>query len=379
MFSLARAVFPVLATLTALNAQTLTYSFQVVAQTGTSIDGNTITNFTQPALLDDSGDVVFAAATSAGQGLFTTDRAIVKTGDTIAGKQLTFITSPSLNQAGEVAFLGGFSGGSGIFTPSRLLVQTGDAIDGATIFNFYSGISYNAGGSVAFEAATGTGYPTGTADFLTSSQGSSLLISTGQSVQDKTLSGIGTPVLNDDGRVGFRGEFLNNANPNDTGVITIDTAGDSTPDLLAESGKCVGHKKIQVFGYPAKILSDGSAVTTASFNGGSGIFKIAPKGSGASVAIAKSGDVIGGLTLTQIGLVAVNSNADTAFFARFAGGQGIFTPDGVIVKMGDQIGLNTVTAILLNSTAYNSSGAVAFTVQLDDGSKAIVLGTPNSL
>jgi hypothetical protein len=359
------------------NGPTQGYSLQVVAKTGQSIGGNTITNFTQPAVLNDQGTLVFAAASNTGPGLFTPDAVIAKAGDTIDGKTLTSVTSPAMNQSGNIAFLAGYSGGSGIFTPSQAMVNSGDTIDGQKIFNFYQGIALDDNGDVAFEASTGSSFPIGTGVFFTANNGSSrLLISPGQSVNGKALAGVGTPVVSRSGVVGIRGDFVNNADPNDTGILTIDTAGDATPNLLAETGSTVDGKTLTVFGFPSGVTSEGAAISTANFDGGSGLFRLAPQGSGTSNLLVQTGTTIGGLTLTQIGQTAVNSKGDFAFFGTFSGGQGIFTPSDVLVKTGDRVGLNTITAILLNSTAYNANGTIAFVAQLDDGSKALVVGTP---
>lgn len=383
MFSLGKsALLPVAAVLmaAALSAQTTQYDFQIVARTGGSIGGNTIVNFSEPALLNDNGDVVFSAAHSGGQGIFTPTQPLVKTGDTIDGKQLSSVSSPALNASGNLRFLGGFAGGSAIFSQTNALVKTGDTIDGQPIFNFYRGLSLNGNGELAFQASTGTSFPTGTAVFVTCPDGNSkLLISPGHSVEGKTLSAIGTPVINDQGIIAFRGEFVNLNNPDDTGVLTIDSTMDSTPTLVAQTGSTADGRTLTVFGFPSGVTQDGGVVTRANFEGGSGVFSLAPptpEGNGGSHLLVQAGDTIGGQVLTQVGLVSVNRNGKAAFYGTFAGGSGIFTPTDLIVKTGDQVGLNTITAILFNSTAYNANGAVAFTAVLDDGSRAVIVGQP---
>jgi len=385
MFSLGKSALTtlpaVLVAAATLSAQSTQYDFQVVAKTGGSIGGYTIVNFNEPALLNDGGEVLFAATHSGGQGIFTPAQMLVKTGDTIDGKQLSSVSSPALNANGDLAFLGGFTGGSAIFNQTNALVKTGDTIDGQPIFSFYRGLSLNANGAVAFQASTGTSYPTGTAAFVKCPEGNSkLLVSPGQAVNGKTLSGIGTPVMNDQGIVALRGEFVNVNNPNDTGVITIDGgADDSTPTLVAETGSTADGKTLTVFGFPSGVAQDGAVVTKANFDGGSGVFSLTaptPDANSGSHLLVQAGDTIGGEVLIQIGLVSMNSNGGAAFYGTFAGGSGIFTPTDLIVKTGDQVGLNTITAILFNSAAYNASGTVAFTALLDDGSKAIIVGQP---
>lgn len=366
--------------LATLQAQTPQYDFQVVAKTGNSIGGNTIVNFNEPALLNDSGQVVFSAAHTGGQGIFTPTEALVKTGDVIDGKQLTSVSSPALNAGGNMVFLGGYAGGSAIFNQSNALVKTGDTIGGQSIFSFYRGLGFNNNGAVAFQASTGTSFPAGTGIFALSADGSSQLVLTpGQTIAGKTISAMGTPVINDQGILALRGEFVNVDNPDDTGILTIDTTGAQGPVLLAETGSNADGKTLTVFGFPSGVTEDGSVVTTANFNGGSGVFSLVdPNGGTGSRLLAQTGETIGGKTISQIRLVSTNSAGATAFYATFAGGSGIFTPAGLVVKTGDQVGLNTITAILFNSVAYNASGAVAFTAMLDDGTTAVIVGQPVS-
>lgn len=361
-----------------LTAQAAQYDFQIVAKTGTNIGGYTIFNFNEPALLNDNDQVVFAAMHSGGQGIFTPSEELVKTGDTIDGKQLSSVSSPALNANGSLVFLGGFAGGSAVFNQTNTLVKTGDTIGGQPIFSFYRGLSFNGNGAVAFQASTGTSYPAGSAVFVTSPDGSSkLLIAPGQSVNGKSVSAIGTPVMNDEGLVAMRGEFTNFDNPNDTGIVTIDSNSNSAPGLLAETGSTVDGRTLTIFGFPSGVTQNGAVVTMANFNGGRGIFSLAPGSSGSgSHLLAQAGDTIGGQVVTQFGLVSVNSHGEPIFYGSFPGGSGIFTPTDLIVKTGDQVGLNTITAILFNSAAYNANGAIAFTAVLDDGSRAVIVGRP---
>jgi hypothetical protein len=379
MFSLRKSALLPAAFVTALlSAQAAQYDFQIVAKTGTSIGGYTIFNFNEPALLNDNGQVVFAAMHSGGQGIFTPSEALVKSGDIIDGKQLSSVSSPAVNGNGGLVFLGGFAGGSAVFNQTNALVKSGDTIGGQPIFSFYRGLSFNQDGAVAFQASTGTSYPAGSAVFVIGPDGSSkLLIAPGQSVNGKTLSAIGTPVMNDEGVVALRGEFTNYNNPNDTGIVTIDGNNGSASDLLAETGSTVDGRTLTIFGFPSGVTQDGAVVTMANFDGGRGIFSLAPGSSGAgSHLLVEAGEQIGGQVVTQFGLVSVNHKGEAIFYGSFAGGSGIFTPTDVIVKTGDQVGLNTITAILFNSAAYNANGAVAFTAVLDDGSRAVIVGQP---
>jgi hypothetical protein len=330
--------------------------------------------------LTDRGELIFSAATATGQGIYTTGKALVRTGDVVDGKTLTSVSSVAINRLGTVAFIGGFAGGSGIFADSKLLVQTGDVINGQIVFNFYRGISINPKGDVTFEAGTGPSYPSGQSIvFVPSSDAPRILASTGDVISGKTLSGVGTPVIDGHGRVAFRGEFQNDADPNDTGVVSVNPASDATPDVWIETGSVVDEQTISVFGFPAGYAPHNSVITTANFNGGSGIFDVAHNHAadpGNSHLLVSTGSTIGGQTLTRVGLVTINRRGDAAFYGYFNGGSGIFTPSDLLVKTGDIVGSGTLTSILLNSTAYNTNGEIAFAASLSDGSKAIVIGKP---
>jgi len=93
--------------------------------------------------------------------------------------------------------------------------------------------------------------------------------------------------------------------------------------------------------------------------------------------LVKTGDTIGGVTVAQFGQAGVSEHGKTAFYATYAGGAGIFTPDSAVIKTGDPIGLDKLKSILFNTAAINSRGTVVFAAQLDDNSKVIVIAEPN--
>jgi hypothetical protein len=387
--TLALAVnFGLLAT---LNAQTTEYSFKVLARTGESIDGNTLFDLLDAPVLNERGKVVFTASFSSGEGIFTPNRLLVKSGDTIDGKALAYVRYPSLNDRGVVAFLAGFPNGSGIFTQSRLLVKTGDAIGGQAINTFYAGTSLNDAGEVAFEALVGAPYPTGTAIFTTSPNRRGRVIATaGDTIAGGVVNDLGVPIINDQGTVSFRAGFQNYADPNDTGIVTAESHGREATTLLKKTGDTIDGKLITVFGYPSGITRQGGVIALANYNGGSGIFALAPplpdhpleiaknviNPLKRSRALARTGDTIGGATITQFGQAGVSKRGDTAFYATYAGGQGIFTPVAPVIRTGDSIGLDRLKSILFNSASINSRGVVVFAGQLDDNSKVIVVAEP---
>jgi hypothetical protein len=90
--------------------------------------------------------------------------------------------------------------------------------------------------------------------------------------------------------------------------------------------------------------------------------------------LLRSGDTIGGKTLTSFGLPMIDDCGTVAFFGTYPGGEGIFTQSSVIAKIGDQVGDKTLTG--LGQPAMNNGGAVAFAAQFSDGSSGIVVARP---
>jgi hypothetical protein len=103
--------------------------------------------------------------------------------------------------------------------------------------------------------------------------------------------------------------------------------------------------------------------------------------------IAKIGDVIGGEAITSFrglnnaGDPVINDTGTIAFAANFNGGSGIFTQSGLIAKTGDAVDGKVIHEV--DNPAINGWGAVAFWASFSDGSEGIVvyssLSGPNSL
>src|SRR3954451_16566654 len=96
-------------------AQGPRYDFRVMAATGGSIDGYKLTDILDRPLLNDKGELVFVASFSNGQGIFTSEKVLARTGDEIDGKKLAWVANPSLNEHGYLVFQAGFADGSDIF------------------------------------------------------------------------------------------------------------------------------------------------------------------------------------------------------------------------------------------------------------------------
>jgi hypothetical protein len=100
-----------------------------------------------------------------------------------------------------------------------------------------------------------------------------------------------------------------------------------------------------------------------------------------SALLAKSGDTIGGQTLTFINIFAptINDSGTVAFVGSFAGGEGIFTQSALVAKSGDTIGGKTLATVF--PPVINAGGTVAFSAFFTDFSQGIITaqlfaGTP---
>jgi hypothetical protein len=133
-----------------------------VAASLDSVPPGTLFDFFGGPSINDAGDVAYVAwvMTSPGvfDGVFLEKNLVVRTGDTIGGKQITDLISgftpvPRVNNHDEIAFLGHFAGGTGIFTQNRLLVGSGDVIEGKVLTSLDGGesqLAFNDRGDVAF-------------------------------------------------------------------------------------------------------------------------------------------------------------------------------------------------------------------------------------
>ena len=157
-----------------------------------------------------------------------TNQTLVAVGDTIAGKTITSLglDTPAINDRGTVVFSAGFSNGSGIFSLSRLLVSAGQTIGHKTITGFRD-LAINDKGKLTF-----IGSFAGGAGFFTKSK---LLVATTDVIDKKTLVGIAGLVTNNDGAIAFLGSFSDGT----TGIVARrvnDDSGDDDDDAQENNG-----------------------------------------------------------------------------------------------------------------------------------------------
>jgi hypothetical protein len=137
------------------------------------------------------------------------------------------------------------------------------------------------------------------------------------------------------------------------GLLSSQESAILASTILAKTGDMIGGQTLTSFGLPA-INNDGTVAFVGSSLSGNGIFT-------QTGVVAKSGESIEGLTLASFGPPAINDRGMIAFQSWLSGktATAIFTPTAVLVKVGDTIGGKTLTDLFFAPT-LNSSGTVAF-------------------
>ena len=333
MFKVIVAVLVAVLIVLPFRAEANGYVITPVAQTGDTIGGETLTGFSlnRGLSINDSSEVAFEAEVSGEDGIFTQNRAVVLTGDTVNGRTFIFLNPPVINNKGEVAYLaayrdGPFSGGNGIFSSLRgAIVLPGDEIGGKTLLGFNSP-SINDSGETTFRA----GFNTLSESGIFTPDGVVAVV--GDVIDGKTITSVGFPTINNNGEVVYLSNFIGGR-----GNFTQDGA-------VVVTGDTIGGKTLTVVN-PASINNSGEVAFQGRFSGGNGVFT-------QNSAVALTGDVIDGKTLTELvsNTPSINNSGEVSLFAFFTDpfaavtdGGGIFTSSNAVAVAGDTIGEKTLT------------------------------------
>jgi hypothetical protein len=338
----------------------VTYDLSVVAKTGDTISGKTLTGFKLPSLganspaINSSGEVAFYATYSegayVGEGVFTPSALVAKTGGLYGGQPLSGMDFvPALKDGGAVVIRGLLSSGeSAILTSAALVARCGDSIGGQTVTSL--GLpAVNNSGAMAFVGS----FAGGTGVFSQSA----LLAKSGDVIAGQMLGSLGQPAINDHGTVAF--QSWSSGTPT-TAIFTPSA-------VLVQTGDTIGGKTLTDLLFGSTINASGIVAFTGVFSGGTGIFT-------QNALLVKEGDRIGGQKLTSFGYPVLNDSGTVAFFATYPGGAGIFTKTALIAKTGDTLGGQTLVG--LGQPAINNSGAIAFAASFSNGSSAIIVARP---
>jgi len=363
------------------------FNLSIVARTGDAIAGHTLQYLGSPAI-NNRGLIVFTARFSdiwapecpgvAATALCTSaivagSSLLVITGSTIAGHNLTWISDPvSLNDAGTVAFAAGTKamdwraprGEHGIFTQNQLIAKPGDTVDGCEI----SQIGYS--DSVLLDprpVIDRVGRVFFSANHFGPCKGGSL--SSNLFTQQHGVNCAGRPA----GYFGVSGNGL-------AGALTDSGIYSQHGIILRHRASIEGHR---VDGFSQPAINDAGRIVFA------GQFDCSPSGCLNAVAtehhvIAKAGDIMDGLRVTEFWTPVINNRDAVAFRALVGPDNANFllfsTELGVIAKPGDIIKGKTLQTVgrpvMAGYMGLNDDGRVVFQATFTDGSQAIVLATP---
>jgi hypothetical protein len=358
---------------------------------------------------------------------------VARTGVSLHGRTLTAIGPPVLNNDGTVAFWGGHNGfmvdgiysSGAIFSQDRILVQPGDVVAGQTVRALDIHYSLNDGGTLAFNANGNS--------ILTynpfNSAANSLVVQKGDVVGGLALSGVTSPSLNNDGDVAFQGYFPLQGSFAPYGSVLFDSStGQFT--MVAKLGDIIDGRTINSLGAPALNDSGDVASIVSFYEGGTrGVLLgdsilATQSGLGAgNVALNNDGDVaVAGTSaiyaygpnapatniLAQVGSTieeqrlfwpfndpSMNESGTVAFATELLGSDGdallmdpwhiaygIFTQNGLVAASGMVVdgatigGVDSLYRINNLDVAINDSGQIAFVTKFTDSTFGIVLATP---
>jgi hypothetical protein len=369
------------------------YTFSVVAKTGDVIGGLRLGGVggLHPVALNNHGQIVFAwhspdaphgcmASGFSDDSIFTTDSVVAKPGDVIAGKTISGLDAhPAINEQGEIAIYATFRpgiflptyllscGAYGILTRDAVIVETGNRPGGYQLTFNMSRPALNDHGAIVFAGIYGEPPlpfpPTLTGIFTPNA----LVAKVGDVIAGKTLTRfLSPPVLNNKGEIVFASAFA----PNGVGIFTPHS-------ILVKTGDAISGKALMVISGDTPMLNDhGDIAFLAQFSSGIGIGIFTQK-----ALLVKIGDTIAGKQLNSLSSPsAFNNHGEIIFTAGFATSaspfaSGIFTQDRLVVKTGDVIGGKTVTG--LQPAVLNDRGVIAFAADFSDGTQALIRAQPS--
>ena len=365
------SVLPFLAALPQADAASPGYQFTIVAQPGDTIAGKTLTSVSTP-LINNVGTLVFSGSFAGGSGIFTPTDLLVKTGDTIAGKTLTSITGFRLTNTGIVAFLGSFGEGSAIFTPSQILVQTGDVIAGKTLLRFPQSPINNAlpfdindAGTFVLRADYQPGpiLPNGEQPYGEGIFNNSDLLA--YTVAILSPSNFYYPRINNAGTVVFEGDDI-------SGIIqTIYKIPGGTVYISGPE---------QDVDNP--VIADSGGVTFYTAYGGGDENATAISGIVSTNPPTYTGTLAGRAVCGVTPSFAISNRGATVLGAIFevppyGCSGGLATLSDWVIQQGDSLGVKTVAfGISSASPSINDAGTIVFVAPFSDGTSAIVMATP---
>jgi hypothetical protein len=347
------------------------YRLEMIAQVGNVIAGQRVVGFDFEATslaLNDNREVAFFAnlndAGPQGHSVVTQHRWIAG-----AGKQVDGVAPQigddglflDINNAGQVVYSAGFgSGSSGLFVGDDLILRSGDMLGGRTLGDLGPAVQINDTGDVVVDARVQDAV--GRSIFSQTD----LLAEPGQSLAGFTLASAAYPRINNQGAV----VFLANLGGNHSAVATPER-------VVLKSGDKIGGETISEIQWLTGITDAGEAVMIARVAN-----DLRTVAATQSRFLFRPGDMIAGQTI--IGLaethVDLNNNNQLALIGWVSDVSGtgfhaaLFAAGRQVAEVGDILNGKAI-ASFDPVFDLNDRGDVAFRVEFQDGSRAVVLAT----
>lgn len=247
-------------------------------------------------------------------------------GSVVDGRTLTFVRDPSLNDLGEVAFRARHDSlfGSAVFTQTRVVGETGQSIDGITLGGSFFDLRVNDGGEVGFLSGIVEYDQAGL--FINNES----LIRPGDIIDGSPVFGVDRlHYLGDDGDYAARLRVKRNPEETEIAELVLD-------ELIVNRNREV---------------------------------------------LFREGQLINGLPTFLFGEAASNQHGQIAFRGfqttldgEVVPGYHLFVDGNVVARAGQVVGDKAIERIY-RQFGFNDHGDVAFRVQFNDGTGAIVLAT----
>jgi len=369
-------------------AEAAGYKFQIIAQPGDVIDGQTITGFSDednPVAINNSRDVVFMAelGDSSQLAIMTPDHVIAGAGRLVDGVVPRFSVDDhrlSMNNAGQVVYAAFYDDSAGhpygeeaIFLDDSILAGTdrGDVIDGKAIQGVAFQPVINNQGVVAEVVRLKD--PEGVA--LATQDG--VVAAFGNEFDGGRLGNIFSPQINDAGTIAFTSGFFGQ---NNAIIFTQD-------GLLVESGETVpgpdGAFNVNAV-IDGRIIGGDIKSFGVSDSGEVAFWAVISSADGIALAqglftqdrlLVETGDVVAGYTIGPFNDGRqFNASGMFSYLAFIPDGQGLFIDKRMVIKTGDDIEERTI-ADFEHIVGMNDRGDLAFLARFEDGGSAIVIAT----
>jgi hypothetical protein len=326
----------------------------------TTIAGRTLTGWGSNVYfsfrqLNNHGDIVFAAESTGGAGVFTPTSLVAGQGATIDGTTLSWFNNPSINNAGDIRFVG--QAIQAVFSPAQKLAGPGTSLGGHTLSSARSLTRAADNGDVGFWAF----YDSGKFGLFTLQRGLVAARDGSTTIAGKTITNFYSGMF----------DMSNSGTPVFGGVLSSGGGLFTPTQLLVETGQVIGGQTITGFSEPS-LNSNGQLAFRGFFPGGQGIFS-------ENALLVETGQTIAGKTITDLGTPQLNDQNDLFFRGDHATGRAIFKNGQIVAQTGDFADGKELVGLSNLAFSVNDAGQVLFDGNVRLGAtehSALILASP---